>query len=134
MLPTYNRAYTVVMETTNTTPKTRCNVCRKNRPWDQVTTTNRRRSGSYNRGGSACETNVCKSCCEEAIYWTRQNRFNGEAVVSANTLDGEITWSTACDHFGLEWRSDLPKNASDQQARFTFVRNAEGKMIQIVKG
>lgn len=122
------------METTNTTPKTRCNNCRKNRPWNEVTTTNRRRAGSYNRGGSSCDTTVCKSCCEQAIYWTRHYRFDGEAVVSANTLDGEITWSTACDHFGLEWRSDLPKNSHDQQARFTFVRNAEGKMIQIVKG
>ena len=134
MLLAYNHAYNVVMETTNTTPKTRCNNCRKNRPFDEVTETHRRRAGSYNRAGSGCYTNVCKTCCEEAIYWTRQNRFNGEAVVSANTLDDEITWSSACDHFGLEWRSDLPKNEGDQQARFTFVRNAEGKMIQIVKG
>lgn len=134
MLLNSKGGYAVGMETTNTTPKTRCNVCRKNRPWDQVTETHRRRAGSYNRGGSGCYTNVCKTCCEDAIKWTRHYRFDGEAVISANTLDGEITWSTACDHFGLEWRSDLPKNSADQQARFTFVRNAEGKMIQIVKG
>lgn len=113
--------------------KVRCNVCRKLRPWNEVIETHRRRSGSYNRAGSGCTTNVCKTCCEDALYWTRQNRFDGEAVVSANTLDGEISWSTACDHFGLEWREDLPKNAADQQDRFEFVRNADGRTTQIVK-
>jgi hypothetical protein len=117
---------------TTSTPKVRCATCRKNRPADEVTTTSRRRSGSYNRGGSSCDTTVCKACCEEAIYWTRFYRFQNNKVWGYY-LDGEITYSTACDFFGLEWKSDLPKNPFDEADRFTMVFNADKTVTQVAK-
>lgn len=117
---------------TETTAKVRCAQCRKNRPWNEVTSTTRRRSGSYNRGGSSCDTTACKSCCEEALHWARFNRFR-DGKVWGIYLDGEITWSSACDHFGLEWRNDLPKNPSDEAHRFATVFNADGTMTQVAK-
>lgn len=89
--------------------KDKCSCCGQKREYYQVTSTSRRRAGSYNRAGSGVTTKVCWWCVTFAVDGTRQaiaeNRSCG--------LDGEIGWSWAATDLGIYWH-DLPRRTGQK--------------------
>lgn len=94
--------------------KATCSNCKRKKNVLDLITVTKRRNGSYNRAPSGTRGMVCRDCTNEAVDSKRIARYADGKLYGVYLNAGGIMWSTACDHFGIDY-SDLPKSFYDAE-------------------
>ena len=100
---------------TESTVKATCSCCKRRKSVLDLVTVSKRKMGSYNRAGSNGSGKVCRDCTIVTVESWRALRYRDDRVWGVYINAGGIMWSTACDHFGIDY-SDLPKNHYCEQS------------------
>ena len=99
---------------TESTVKATCSCCKRRKSVLDLVTVSKRKMGSYNRAGSNGSGKVCRDCTNEAVESKRIARYLDGKLYGVYLNAGGVMWSTACDHFGIDY-SDLPKSHYDAE-------------------
>lgn len=110
----------------DSTFKATCSCCKRKKDVLELATVRKTRQGSYNRAPSSVRGMVCRDCTNEAVASTRARRYvDGRVfgVVLNSTGFAGVSWSSACDHFGIDY-SDLPRTEANARNHPDKFQNA----------